>query len=129
MLQWYHDYIDKAVQDEGITRIRVWGTVGNKTHMILEWVRQSPPTDPANAKSAAKQEIQPPGYRITLRGEERRPVSTKARPRAPAAGFSFHWARPGGLWRPVQQKLFVKQFATPLRTARPPRAALCSPPR
>ena len=53
MLDWYDDYIDEAVEDEGIMRIRVWDTVGNKTDMMLERVRQSSPTDPAIAKRAA----------------------------------------------------------------------------
>jgi hypothetical protein len=40
MLQWYYGYLDKAAESEEIKRIRVWGTVGNKTDMVLEWVRE-----------------------------------------------------------------------------------------
>jgi len=40
MLKWYYDYLDKAAKREEIKRIRVWGTVGNKTDMLLEWVRE-----------------------------------------------------------------------------------------
>ena len=41
MLDWYDDYLDKAAETEGSTRIRVWGTVGNKTDIMLEWKRGS----------------------------------------------------------------------------------------
>jgi len=40
MLKSYYDYLDKAAKREEIKRIRVWGTVGNKTDMLLEWVRE-----------------------------------------------------------------------------------------
>jgi len=39
MLQWYDDYLDKASQTPEIKGIRVRGTVGNKTDIVLEWVR------------------------------------------------------------------------------------------
>ena len=39
MMNWYDDYHDKAAECEEIKRIRVWGTVGNKTDLVLEWVR------------------------------------------------------------------------------------------
>ncbi|HEY1431190.1 MAG TPA: hypothetical protein VGF39_06125 [Stellaceae bacterium] len=31
-------YLDKAAEED-VRSIRVWGTVGNKTDMVLEWVR------------------------------------------------------------------------------------------
>jgi hypothetical protein len=40
MLEWYDDYRDKAASNEGIKRVRVWGTVGNKTDLVLDWVRE-----------------------------------------------------------------------------------------
>src|SRR5215469_4140091 len=43
MLQWYYGYLDKAAESEEIKSIRVWGTVGNKTDMVLEWVREHMP--------------------------------------------------------------------------------------
>ena len=39
MLQWYYGYLDKAAESEKIKSIRVWGTVGNKTDVVLEWAR------------------------------------------------------------------------------------------
>ena len=38
MMNWYDDYHGKAAECEEIKRIRVWGTVGNKTNLVLEWV-------------------------------------------------------------------------------------------
>ena len=38
MLEWYSDYRKKAA--EQIKSIRVWGTVGNKTDVVLEWGSQ-----------------------------------------------------------------------------------------
>jgi hypothetical protein len=32
--------LDKAAESEEIKSIRVWGTVGNKTDILLEWVRE-----------------------------------------------------------------------------------------
>ena len=43
MLKSYDDYLDKAAELEEITSIRVWGTVGHKTEMVLEWVREKLP--------------------------------------------------------------------------------------
>jgi len=43
MMNWYDDYHDKAAECEEIKRIRVWGTVGNKTDLVLEWVRRVAP--------------------------------------------------------------------------------------
>jgi hypothetical protein len=41
MLEWYDDYRHKAASsEEEIKRIRVWGTVGNKTDLVLEWGRE-----------------------------------------------------------------------------------------
>ena len=33
---WYH-HLDRAEGGEEIRSIRVWGTVGNKTDIVLEW--------------------------------------------------------------------------------------------
>jgi hypothetical protein len=38
MLQWWSDHLDRAAT-EHIRSIRVWGTVGNKTDIVLEWPR------------------------------------------------------------------------------------------
>ena len=40
MLKWYYDYLDNAAESEEIKSISVWGTVGNKTDIVLEWVRE-----------------------------------------------------------------------------------------
>jgi hypothetical protein len=40
MLEWYDDYRCKAASSKEIKRIRVWGTVGNKTDLMLEWARE-----------------------------------------------------------------------------------------
>ena len=40
MLEWYYDYLGKSVQGAEIKRIRVWGTAGNKTNIVLEFVRE-----------------------------------------------------------------------------------------
>jgi len=40
MLEWYDHYCDKATESVAIKSIRVWGTVGNKTDILLEWVRE-----------------------------------------------------------------------------------------
>jgi len=45
MLEWYYDHLRRAVEDEEIGSIRVWGTVGNKTDILLEW----PPAEPADS--------------------------------------------------------------------------------
>lgn len=39
MFEWWRDHLCRAEADEDIRNIRVWGTVGNKTDMVLEWVR------------------------------------------------------------------------------------------
>jgi hypothetical protein len=36
MLEWYYDYLDNAAERAEIKSIRVWGTVGSKTDMVLE---------------------------------------------------------------------------------------------
>jgi hypothetical protein len=37
MLEWWRDHLGRAKAGEDIRNIRVWGTVGNKTDMVLEW--------------------------------------------------------------------------------------------
>jgi len=39
MLERWHDHLGRAEGGEDIRRIRVWGPVGNKTHIILEWTK------------------------------------------------------------------------------------------
>jgi hypothetical protein len=40
MLEWYYDYLDKSARGAEIKRIRVWGSVGNKIDIVLEWGRE-----------------------------------------------------------------------------------------
>ena len=40
MLEWWLDHLRRAEAGEDIRNIHVWGTVGNKTDMVLEWVRE-----------------------------------------------------------------------------------------
>ena len=37
MLDCWYDHLDRAEGGEEIRSIRVWGTVGNKTDIVLEW--------------------------------------------------------------------------------------------
>jgi hypothetical protein len=37
MLEWWRDHLRRAEAGEDIRSIRVWGTVGNKTDILLEW--------------------------------------------------------------------------------------------
>jgi len=37
MLEWWRDHLRRATGGEDIRNIRVWGTVGNKTDIVLEW--------------------------------------------------------------------------------------------
>ena len=37
MLEWWRDHLHRAKAGEDIRNIRVWGTVGNKTDIVLEW--------------------------------------------------------------------------------------------
>jgi len=39
MFEWWHDHVRRAEAGEDISSIRVWGTVGNKTDVVLEWAR------------------------------------------------------------------------------------------
>ena len=39
MLQWWNDHLGRAEGEEEIRSIRVWGTVGNKTDLVHQWVR------------------------------------------------------------------------------------------
>ena len=53
MLEWWRDHLDRAGAGEDIRSIRVWGTVGNKTDIILEL----PPAGPANSVSARSRQV------------------------------------------------------------------------
>ena len=53
MLDCWYDYLDRAEAGEDIRSIRVWGTVGNKTDIILEL----PPAGPANSVSARSRQV------------------------------------------------------------------------
>ena len=37
MFEWWHDHVRRAEAGEDARSIRVWGTVGNKTDIVLEW--------------------------------------------------------------------------------------------
>ena len=37
MLEWRRDHLRRAEAGEDIRSIRVWGTVGNKTDIVIEW--------------------------------------------------------------------------------------------
>jgi hypothetical protein len=39
MLEWWRDHLRRATAGEDIRNIRVWGTVVNKTDIVLEWPR------------------------------------------------------------------------------------------
>jgi hypothetical protein len=53
MLEWWRDHLRRAEAGEDIRSIRVWGTVGNKTDIILEL----PPAGPANSVSARSRQV------------------------------------------------------------------------
>ena len=40
MLTCYHAHRDRAVESEEVERICIWGTVGGRTELVLEWVRE-----------------------------------------------------------------------------------------
>ena len=37
MLEWWRDHLLRAEDGADVRKIRVWGTVGNKTDIVLEW--------------------------------------------------------------------------------------------
>ena len=37
MLEWWDELLGRAEDGEDIREIRVWGTVGDKTHIVREW--------------------------------------------------------------------------------------------
>jgi len=37
MFEWWRDHLSRVAAGEDIRSIRVWGTVGNKTDIVLEW--------------------------------------------------------------------------------------------
>ena len=39
MLEWWRDHLWRVETGEDIRSIRVWGTVGNKTDIIIDWPR------------------------------------------------------------------------------------------
>jgi hypothetical protein len=39
MLEWWRDHLHRAEAGEDIRSIRVWGSVGNKTEIVCEWMR------------------------------------------------------------------------------------------
>ena len=39
MFEWWRDHLRRAEAGEDCS-IRVWGTVGNKTDLVLEWARE-----------------------------------------------------------------------------------------
>jgi hypothetical protein len=45
MLEWWRDHLLRAEAGADVRNIRVWGTVGNKTDILLEW----PPAEPADS--------------------------------------------------------------------------------
>ena len=53
MLESWRDHLRRAEAGEDIRSIRVWGTVGNKTDIILEL----PPAGPANSVSARSRQV------------------------------------------------------------------------
>ena len=55
MLECWDDHLRRAEVGEDIRSTRVWGTVGNKTDIVLEWPPIEPPApdehDPNNVRA------------------------------------------------------------------------------
>jgi hypothetical protein len=53
--EWWDDCLRRVEVDEEIRSICVWGTVGNKTDVVLEWPTIEPPApeehDPNNVRA------------------------------------------------------------------------------
>ena len=59
MLEWWRDHLRRATAGEDIRNIRVSGTVGNKTDIVLEW----PPVKSAGSGRARAQQRSRTGRR------------------------------------------------------------------
>jgi len=59
MFGWWRDHLRLAAAGEDIRSIRVWGTVGNKTDIVLEW----PPVKSAGSGRARSQQRSRTGRR------------------------------------------------------------------
>jgi len=42
MLEWWDELLGRAEDGEDIREIRVWGTVGDKAHIVREWRTNNP---------------------------------------------------------------------------------------
>jgi len=60
MLEWWCDYLGRAEAGEDIQGIRVWGTVGNKTDIVLEW----PSVRPVDSGRTRSQQRSSTGCRL-----------------------------------------------------------------
>ena len=56
MLEWWRNHLLRAEAGADVRNIRVWGTVGNKTDIVLEWPRH----DQAGTRAAAAIELSQP---------------------------------------------------------------------
>src|SRR5215813_8736673 len=54
MFEWWRDHLSRAEAGEDIRSIRVWGTVGNKTDIVLEW---PPPARPTHSGTASRRSL------------------------------------------------------------------------
>ena len=60
MLEWWRDHLHRAASGEDIRNIRVWGTVGNKTDIVLEWPRgMAARTERARSQQRSRKERRP----------------------------------------------------------------------
>jgi hypothetical protein len=60
MLEWWRDHLYRAESGEDIRNIRVWGTVGNKTDIVLEWPRvMAARTGRARSQQRSRKERRP----------------------------------------------------------------------
>ena len=91
MLEWWRDYLLRAEADADVRSIRVWGTVGNKTDIVLEWQRHDEAgTRSAEARTVGRAHSPPPQAASPLsRGNKARVVET-----TPAIIRSVGGARP-----------------------------------
>ena len=64
MIEWWDDHLNRAGGDEDIRRIRVWGTVGNKTEIVREWTPERASTSWAGLTAATRGvDLKMPGHR------------------------------------------------------------------
>ena len=54
MLEWWRDHLRRAEVGEDIHSIRVWGTVGNKTDILLEWPQARPYSGRAQSQQRSR---------------------------------------------------------------------------